>query len=74
MINEVYRQYNFHQYPFVLMTLKMKTDAYDVNVTPDKRTIFVHEEKQIIEALKVRFFPLAARANYKKNKKQKQNE
>jgi len=45
------------------MALKMKTDTYDVNVTPDKRTIFVHEEKQIIEELKVTqlalvFFPV----------------
>lgn len=55
VINEVYRQYNFHQYPFLLMTLKMKTDSYDVNVTPDKRTIFVHEERQLLESIRVVF-------------------
>jgi len=40
----------------LLLNLVMKTDTYDVNVTPDKRTIFVHEEKKILEALKVFFF------------------
>lgn len=27
--------------------------SYDVNVSPDKRTIFIHNENKIIEALKV---------------------
>ncbi|CAG8621548.1 13234_t:CDS:10, partial [Ambispora gerdemannii] len=28
-------------------------DSYDVNVSPDKRTIFLHNETQILEALKI---------------------
>lgn len=31
----------------------LNTDFYDVNVSPDKRTIFLHSEKQLVEALKV---------------------
>lgn len=31
----------------------MSEDAYDVNVSPDKRTIFLHSEINLISALKV---------------------
>ena len=33
-------------------------DSMDVNVSPDKRTILLHSEKNLIEALKVCSFPL----------------
>ena len=29
-------------------------DAYDVNVSPDKRTILLHEQNALLEALRVR--------------------
>src|SRR5690606_22109710 len=28
-------------------------DSYDVNVTPDKRTLYIHDENNFIEAIKV---------------------
>ena len=31
------------------------TDAVDINVSPDKRTIFLHSEDKLVVALKVRF-------------------
>lgn len=30
-----------------------RPDAYDVNVSPDKRTIFLHSEGNMVSALKV---------------------
>lgn len=30
------------------------TDAFDVNVSPDKRTIFFHDENSILEGIRVR--------------------
>ncbi|KAI9272541.1 hypothetical protein BY458DRAFT_474099 [Sporodiniella umbellata] len=48
--NELYRSFISNQYPLVIADFKIPTNTYDVNVSPDKRTIFVHEEKQIIEA------------------------
>lgn len=51
--NEVYRQYNTNQVPVVIADFRLETDTYDVNVSPDKRTIFLHEETKLIEALKV---------------------
>ncbi|KAI9146517.1 hypothetical protein BKA69DRAFT_1130667 [Paraphysoderma sedebokerense] len=58
MINEVYRTYNTQQYPAFVLDFKLETDSYDVNVTPDKRTIFLHDEKKIIESLREEFTKL----------------
>ena len=33
----------------------VSTDAVDINVSPDKRTLFLHSEDQLVAALKVRF-------------------
>ena len=51
-VNEVYRSYNAGQVPFVIADLRLPTDRYDVNVSPDKRTIFLHDESRLIEDLK----------------------
>jgi DNA mismatch repair protein PMS2 len=51
-INEVYRSYNLTQSPFIFANLKLDTNAYDVNVSPDKRTILLHDQTVLLEALK----------------------
>jgi DNA mismatch repair protein PMS2 len=50
--NEVYKSYNLSQAPFVLADFQMDTNAYDVNVSPDKRTILLHDSAALIESLK----------------------
>lgn len=50
--NEVYKSYNVTQSPFVFANLLMDTNAYDVNVSPDKRTILLHDQTSLLEALK----------------------
>ncbi|KAJ3064818.1 Mismatch repair endonuclease pms2 [Podochytrium sp. JEL0797] len=50
--NEVYRTYNSHQYPMIVWNLIMEPDMYDVNVSPNKRTIFLHNERVIFENIK----------------------
>ncbi|PWN28737.1 DNA mismatch repair protein MutL [Jaminaea rosea] len=50
--NEVYRHFNMNQVPIVVADFLLPTESYDVNVSPDKRTIFLHEESQLVEALK----------------------
>ena len=37
----------------LLMLQVLSPGSFDVNVTPNKRTIFVHEEKEILNAIKV---------------------
>lgn len=62
VINKVYKQYNIHQYPVYILNISVNTgfklndnlmltfsDAYDVNVTPDKRKVFFQDEMSIVE-------------------------
>ncbi|KAF9467045.1 hypothetical protein BDZ94DRAFT_50409 [Collybia nuda] len=50
--NEVYRSFNANQAPFILADFIIPTDSCDINVSPDKRTIFVHSEGNLITKLK----------------------
>ncbi|KAL9114518.1 MAG: hypothetical protein Q9227_001599 [Pyrenula ochraceoflavens] len=51
--NEVYRSFNSSQSPFVFADFTMDTNSYDVNVSPDKRTILIHDSAALIDNLKV---------------------
>ncbi|KAI7491985.1 DNA mismatch repair protein MutL [Hortaea werneckii] len=51
-VNEVYKSYNVTQSPFIFANLIMDTNAYDVNVSPDKRTIMLHDQTALLERLK----------------------
>ncbi|KAF9222232.1 DNA mismatch repair protein MutL [Gyrodon lividus] len=57
-INEVYRTFNANQSPFVIADFILPTHACDINVSPDKRTIFLHSEHSLVQALKVRLATL----------------
>lgn len=50
--NEVYKLFNVSQSPFIFADFHMDTNAYDVNVSPDKRTILLHDAGAMIESLK----------------------
>ncbi|XP_072568435.1 mismatch repair endonuclease PMS2 isoform X2 [Paramormyrops kingsleyae] len=52
LVNEVYHMFNRHQYPFVVLNICVASDRVDVNVTPDKRQIFLQEEKLLLAILK----------------------
>lgn len=52
LINEIYRQYNSNQYPFVFLNVSMERTTVDVNVTPDKRQVFLTREKAVLDVLK----------------------
>ncbi len=69
VFNEVYKSYNIAQSPFVFANIVLDTstytisistsladspDAYDVNVSPDKRTILLHDQSILLETLKAR--------------------
>ncbi|TBU55040.1 DNA mismatch repair protein MutL [Dichomitus squalens] len=51
--NEVYRSFNATQSPFVIADFILPTDSCDINVSPDKRTILLHSENNLVQALKV---------------------
>lgn len=50
--NEVYKSFNVTQSPFIFADLKLDTGAYDVNVSPDKRTILLHDQLVLLDSLK----------------------
>ncbi|CAD6501237.1 BgTH12-01490 [Blumeria graminis f. sp. triticale] len=52
VFNEVYRAYNGSHSPFLFANIELDTRLYDVNVSPDKRTILLHDQNKILEALK----------------------
>lgn len=54
LINNIYHRFNNKQYPFVYLNVKLnQPNLADVNVTPDKRTIFLTQEKFILATVKM---------------------
>ncbi|KNC80223.1 hypothetical protein SARC_07410 [Sphaeroforma arctica JP610] len=51
-VNESYRSFNAHKYPVVILNIIAQRANCDVNVTPDKRTVYLHEEKSILALIK----------------------
>ncbi|XP_077481717.1 mismatch repair endonuclease PMS2 [Stigmatopora argus] len=52
LVNGVYHMYNRHQYPFVALHIEVASECVDINVTPDKRQVFLQEEKLLLATLK----------------------
>ena len=52
VFNEVYKSYNLSQSPFIFANIILDTNAYDVNVSPDKRTILLHDQEDLLETLR----------------------
>ncbi|KNZ50637.1 hypothetical protein VP01_431g11 [Puccinia sorghi] len=52
-VNEAYKQFNTNQYPVILANFILPPDSYDLNIDPNKRSIFLHSESNLIEALRI---------------------
>ncbi|KAK7677860.1 hypothetical protein QCA50_019172 [Cerrena zonata] len=50
--NEIYRTFNANQSPFIVADFIIPKDCLDINVSPDKRTIFIHSEGNLIQSLR----------------------
>ena len=51
-LNELYRNFvvgTSNNCPFALLDFKLPPDAYDVNVTPDKRKVLLHDEQALLK-------------------------
>ncbi|KAJ8938444.1 hypothetical protein NQ314_011480 [Rhamnusium bicolor] len=51
LVNEVYKQFNCGQYPFVFLNVTTKS-LVDINVTPDKRQVYLENEKLLLAIVK----------------------
>lgn len=52
VFNEVYRSFNSSQSPFIFADIQLDTHLYDVNVSPDKRTILLHDQSHMLDNLR----------------------
>ena len=52
VFNEVYRSYNSSQSPFIFADIQLDTHLYDVNVSPDKRSILLHDQGKMLDTLR----------------------
>lgn len=52
-INETYKSFNTNQVPLAILDFQIPREGVDINVSPDKRTIFVHSEGNLISAIRV---------------------
>ncbi|KAH7727628.1 mismatch repair endonuclease PMS2 [Aphelenchoides avenae] len=50
--NEVYGSYNRGQYCMLVLFVEVDPASLDVNVSPDKRTVFLHAEKELFAKLR----------------------
>jgi DNA mismatch repair protein PMS2 len=64
VFNEVYRSYNSTQSPFIFANIEMDTHLYDVNVSPDKRTILLHDQSRMLDHLKTSLTALFETQDY----------
>ncbi|XP_075557192.1 mismatch repair endonuclease PMS2 isoform X3 [Dermacentor variabilis] len=64
LVNSTYHMFNRDQCPFLLINIHLERHSVDVNVTPDKRSVFVHHEKYLLAIVKCSllaiFRPVAA--------------
>lgn len=52
LLNELYGSFNSLQKPMAVLNFILSPTAYDVNVTPDKRKVFLHTEGALLVALR----------------------
>lgn len=52
VFNEAYRSYAPNQSPFIFADIKLDTHLYDVNVSPDKRSILLHDQGKLLDSLR----------------------
>lgn len=50
--NEVYKSFNNVQYPAFFLDFELSPMLIDINVTPDKRTVLLHNERYVIDVLR----------------------
>ncbi|KAI0152287.1 DNA mismatch repair protein MutL [Hypoxylon sp. NC0597] len=64
VFNEVYKSYNASQSPFIFADIQLDTHLYDVNVSPDKRTILLHDQTRMLDNLRESLIALFESQDY----------
>jgi len=53
LFREIYKQYNPSMNPMLIINLEVEDNNYDINVSPDKRDVFLKNEEEVLEKLKI---------------------
>lgn len=64
VFNEVYKSFNSSQSPFIFADIQLDTHLYDVNVSPDKRTILLHDQSRMLDNLRDSLTELFEKQDY----------
>ncbi|KAI1075606.1 DNA mismatch repair protein MutL [Whalleya microplaca] len=64
VFNEVYKSYNASQSPFIFADIQLDTHLYDVNVSPDKRTILLQDQSRMLDNLREALVALFGSQDY----------
>lgn len=64
VLNETYRSFNPNQAPMAVLDVQLPTDSYDVNVTPDKRKVMLHQEQELLTKMKEKLTEAFAPSRY----------
>lgn len=46
---DLYKQYNPSMNPIIILNMDIADNEYDVNVSPDKREVFIKDEEKVVE-------------------------
>jgi len=62
LINDTFHQYNSRMWPVIMFSFSASQNLVDVNVTPDKRTVFFHNEEELLKVIQKKLTELYAAA------------
>lgn len=54
LLSDLYKQYNSSSAPIAILKLLVEDDNYDINAAPDKREVFIKNEKEMLPELRVK--------------------
>lgn len=49
LFSEIYKLYNPSMNPILVLNIDVEDNNYDINVSPDKREVFIKNEDEVIE-------------------------
>lgn len=53
-MSELYKQFNPAGQVFIVLNMLVADGCYDINVSPDKREVFLKDEAEVINVLQVK--------------------
>ncbi len=54
LMSELYKQFNPAGQVFIVLNMLVADGCYDINVSPDKREVFLKDEAEVINVLQVK--------------------